>query len=79
MSQVTAAPLSVIVQLRCAKREVRLRKRVYPRLVAEGKMTPRQARVELAAMHAIVQTLEQLLAAQQLDLFPDFAPTGTAS
>ncbi len=37
----------------CAKREVRMRKRVYPRWVAQGKMTQAQADREIAIMEAI--------------------------
>lgn len=57
------------VQLACAKREVRQRQRVYPRLVAAERMTEAQAARELAAMKAIVRTLTQLLEAKQGELF----------
>lgn len=36
-----------------AKREARFRRRVYPRLVVEGKMTQAEADYELRAMEAI--------------------------
>lgn len=58
-------------QYNCAVREVRLRSRVYPRLVAEARMLQSQARHELACMQAIVATLGRLLEARsgQQDLF----------
>ena len=57
------------VQLACARREVRRRQRTYPRLVGDGRLAPRTAAKELAAMQAIVGTLAALLAARQLELF----------
>jgi len=45
------------LQLACARRELALRTRVYPRLVAKGTMLPEAAEHELAAMTAIVRTL----------------------
>ena len=54
-------------QLACVEREVRLRKRVYPRLVAQGKMDQYQAARELRTMQDVLQTLQGLL--PQYDLF----------
>lgn len=55
---------AVIVQLgdqvACAKQEVALRERAYPRWDTGGKMTPRKADQELAAMRATGQTLLRL-------------------
>lgn len=47
-------------QLACAKRELALRKRVYPNWVGAKRMTQFRAEDEIAAMAAIVETLEQL-------------------
>lgn len=41
----------------CADREVEYRKRVYARLVVNGKMTQRQADWELACMNSIRDNL----------------------
>lgn len=64
-------------QLRCAKRELALRRKVYPRRVAADQMTEHAATRELAGMTAIVQTLEGLCAAdaqrQQPALWPEEA------
>lgn len=48
-------------QLACAKRELALRLRVYPRLVAGGTMLSRTALRELQAMRAIIETLQRLV------------------
>jgi hypothetical protein len=51
-------------QLQCARRELALRVRVYPRLVANETMLQSTATKELAAMSAIVRTLARLVAAE---------------
>ncbi len=53
-----AVPLHV--QIEAAERELRMRRNVYPRRVAEGKMTQALADREVAAMDAIVETLKGL-------------------
>ena len=42
----------------CAKRELLMRKRVYPRRVEAGRMTQAEADKELAVMAAILARLE---------------------
>jgi hypothetical protein len=42
----------------CAKRELAIRKRVYPKWAESGKMTFDQCRHEIATMEAIVAELE---------------------
>lgn len=39
----------------CAKREVKMRERVYPRWVQQGKMTQQQADLEIAMMREIAE------------------------
>jgi hypothetical protein len=68
-SPATTLPITLDVQLACARRELRYRQRVYARWVPEGKMAAATAAHELAAMGAIVRTLQDLLEAQQLPLF----------
>lgn len=51
----------LVEQVASARREVAYRERVYPRLVAAGKMTQALADRELAAMQAIVETLADLV------------------
>lgn len=53
-------------QRECAERELKMRRRVYERRVSEGKMTQRFADSEIAAMAAIVMTLQRLEQAERL-------------
>lgn len=48
-------------QIACLDREIALRQRVYPHLVATGKMTEVKAQYELVAMEAVRETLLGLL------------------
>jgi hypothetical protein len=57
-----AVPLSD--QIKCAKRELALRKNVYPKWVQSGRLLREQADYEIASMQAIVASLEALLAVQ---------------
>lgn len=45
-------------QIACVKRDLALRERVYPKWVAAGRMKPDAADRELAAMRAVLATLE---------------------
>jgi len=67
--------MTLTEQLTCARRELRLRQRVYPRWVREKKMKQSMATYEIAAMEAICATLAGLLAVQpdQLPLFKEGA------
>jgi len=58
-----AVPLRL--QLACATRELALRARVYPRLIANETMLQSTATHELAAMSAIVRTLAALVEAER--------------
>ena len=42
----------------CARREVAQRKKVYPRLVRDGKLHPEEAARQIALMEAITDNLE---------------------
>ena len=50
-------------QLKCAKRELGMRKHAYPRWCAEGRMTQEKADREIAMMAAICDTLSHLVQA----------------
>ena len=56
------AEVSLPEQLDAAKRELALRRRTYPRWVSAGKMKQAKADHEIAAMAAIVGTLERAVA-----------------
>jgi len=58
--------ISIGEQLACAKREVAMRKGLYPKWVAGERMTQAKADQEIAAMEAIVATLEREAARERL-------------
>jgi hypothetical protein len=53
--------VSLADQLACAKRELQIRTKVYPKWVQHEQMTERAAQRELLAMTAIVHTLQRLV------------------
>lgn len=54
-----ALPVPLAAQIAEVEREIGQRERVYPRLVAAGKMTPAAAERQIAVMRAVLQTLKQ--------------------
>lgn len=50
-------PTSIDNQIACVKREISMRKYVYPNQVARGKMTEKQASDGIATMEAVLNTL----------------------
>lgn len=46
-------------QIECVEREIAMRRRVYPRWVAVGKMQQAKADDEIAIMEAVVATLRK--------------------
>lgn len=49
--------ISLEDQIKCVEREIALRKRVYPRWIAAGKMTNEKANDEIARMQAVRESL----------------------
>lgn len=47
-------------QAEAARREVRLRERVYPRWVEGGRLSEKKAQLEISLMTTIAETLERL-------------------
>lgn len=58
MSEINYELLNQMIQ--CAKREVAYRYRVYPKLIAKGKMSVEQAEKEKALMYAIQKALQKI-------------------
>lgn len=56
-------------QVACAKRELAMRRRVYPNWVASGRMTQDKAEYEIACMDEIITTLAKLAGEDQKELF----------
>ena len=47
-------------QIACVRREISMRKRVYPRWVSTGRMSQQKADEEIVAMTEVLATLERL-------------------
>jgi hypothetical protein len=54
--------VTIADQLKCARRELALRQRAYPRWIDNGRMSRDEADREIEAMSAIVATLQTLQA-----------------
>jgi hypothetical protein len=53
-------PKSIDEQIASVEREIKMREQVYPRRVADRRMTAEKAEHELAAMQAVLETLRSL-------------------
>lgn len=47
-------------QIAAVEREIKMRRRVYPRWIDSGKLTQQKADHEIACMEAVLETLEGL-------------------
>ena len=67
-------PISLDNQIACIRREISLRRNVYPKLLVSGQMTQAWADFQMDAIEAVLATLVQLKEAQaraeQSELFP---------
>lgn len=61
MTEITAA-----MKAACAEREAKMRRRVYPRWVSEGRMTQAFADAEIAAMEAIAADYRAMMEKERL-------------
>jgi hypothetical protein len=52
--------MTIDAQINCVRRELAIREKVYPALVADGKKHQSQAAHEIDAMRAVLETLEAL-------------------
>jgi len=52
-------------QAAAVRREIAMRERAYPRWVANARMKPEKAVIEIGAMKAVLATLEGCLAAKK--------------
>lgn len=64
-------------QIACVKREIAMRERVYPKWVASKRMTQAKADSELAAMRAVLRTVEGVARADLLLASAALGPDGT--
>ena len=51
---------------RAVMRELQMRRRVYPRWVEQGRMSPHQAAEEISLMEAILEDYNQLVSKERL-------------
>jgi hypothetical protein len=57
-------------QIACVKREIAMRRRVYPRWVEQGRTTQALADDQIAMMEAVLATLERVQAEQTAKVAP---------
>ena len=55
-------------QIKCVKREIAMRQRVYTRLVDQGRMKMDNANHEIDAMKAVLKTLTEVAEEQEFEL-----------
>ena len=53
-------------QIKCVEREIGMREFVYPRRVADKRMTQKKADEETAAMRAVLETLREVQTKERL-------------
>jgi hypothetical protein len=52
----------IYMQIDCIKRELAMRRRLYPKLIVSERMNVTMAETELKTMEAVLQTLEEIAA-----------------
>lgn len=67
---------TLAVQIAAVRREIALRERVYPRLIASARMKPEKSVFEIGAMRAVLESLCRLEGLEKwaLDLDPEGTP-----
>ena len=70
----SATPITIERQIACVRREISMRRHVYPGWVERGKMTQGQADEQIACMEAVRATLEQLRTAEREHREPGLFP-----
>lgn len=67
----TNTTVHIDTQCACVRREISMRKRVYPRWVATQKMTQEEADRQILVMEAVLATLEGLRAEARAKTSPE--------
>ena len=57
--------ITIADQVKCVERELAMRKNVYPKWVAAGKMREETANMEISRMEAVLRTLKTYHRGQQ--------------
>jgi len=63
-------PIDIDRQIACVRREISMRRRVYPRWVSTGKMTQDEADRQISTMEAVQATLESVRSERQAQVAP---------
>lgn len=63
-------PIDIDRQVACVRREISMRRRVYPRWVSTGKMTQDEADRQISTMEAVQATLESVRSERQAKVAP---------
>lgn len=63
-------PIDINRQIACVRREISMRRRVYPRWVSTGKMTQDEADRQISTMEAVQATLESVRSERQAQVAP---------
>jgi hypothetical protein len=58
--------IDIYMQIDCIKRELAMRRRLYPKLIGSERMSVTMAEAELKTMAAVLQTLEEIAAPRLL-------------
>lgn len=53
--------VTISEQIKCVRREIDYRKRLYPRWVQDGKITQQEANYQIEAMEYVLNTLQAVL------------------
>lgn len=61
--KILAQSITVDQQIACVRRELAMRRNVYPKWVANGRMTQQAAEKEMAGMQAVHDTLSRMVEA----------------
>lgn len=56
------------LQIKCVEREIGMRRKAYPRWIANGTMTEEKAHREITTMEAVLETLRRLNAQHNPEL-----------
>lgn len=63
-------PITIERQIACVRREIGMRRKVYPGWVQRGKMTQDEAERQIATMEAVQATLERVRDEHQAKVAP---------
>jgi hypothetical protein len=63
--------IDINMQIACVRREIGMRKKVYPRWIQSGRMTPEESERQILTMEAVLATLERVRDEQMAKTAPE--------